>query len=314
MAFLNPGILDTLDGLNKSVIFMKINLKQGYYQVAMEAKDISKTGFVILHEHYEYLRLPQGDISENNHSYFRRLTLCKNLSGRLTDPFRITRRTCQTCCRSEELWNPQMLPFVNKEVFNNVNMVENQVLNKKDLQIKFFRAEISYEDDQKKSSLIERLQDEVVECIINENKQKVTWDELKNVLEKKFEDKQILKKEEEIKEKDEAKVIKALEKEFQEKWKLKQIEAHIMMRRLIMFNRQTYGESLETYARSVFEIARKTLLFEDIKAIIAATSMKRFDKYMTWETEIKEEQMLYFIKIADRKMEEERKIRERMEK
>ncbi|KRH92588.1 hypothetical protein M153_4181000279 [Pseudoloma neurophilia] len=81
-----------------------------------------------------------------------------------------------------------------------------------------------------------------------------------------------------------------------------------------MFDRQAYGESLETYARSAFEIARRTLLFEDIKAIIAATSMRRFDKYMTRETEIKEEQMWYFIKIADRKMEEERKIRERMEK
>ncbi|KRH92589.1 hypothetical protein M153_4181000496 [Pseudoloma neurophilia] len=47
----------------------------------------------------------------------------------------------------------------------------------------------------KKSSLIERLQDEVVEWIINDNKQEVTWDELKNFSEKKFEEKEILKKE-----------------------------------------------------------------------------------------------------------------------
>ncbi|KRH94484.1 pol polyprotein [Pseudoloma neurophilia] len=60
MAFPNPGISETLTGLSGSEIFTKFDLRQGYYQIKVRDSDIHKTGFVILNEHFEFTRMPQG--------------------------------------------------------------------------------------------------------------------------------------------------------------------------------------------------------------------------------------------------------------
>lgn len=59
IVFPNPGIEETPRGLSGSQIYTKLDLRQGYYQIKMAHTDIPKSGFVILNEHYEYIRMPQ---------------------------------------------------------------------------------------------------------------------------------------------------------------------------------------------------------------------------------------------------------------
>lgn len=58
--FQNPGIDETLRNLSNSDIFSKIDLVQGYYQIKIREKDIRKTGFNLLGQHYEFCRMPMG--------------------------------------------------------------------------------------------------------------------------------------------------------------------------------------------------------------------------------------------------------------
>ncbi|KRH93767.1 putative LTR transposable element [Pseudoloma neurophilia] len=56
----NPGIDDLLTNLHGMTIFSKIDLKNGYYQIPMAPSDRYKTGFSILGQHYECIRMPMG--------------------------------------------------------------------------------------------------------------------------------------------------------------------------------------------------------------------------------------------------------------
>ena len=55
-----PNILDILDRLRDSCWFTVIDLKSGYWQVAMDESSISRTAFSTPDGHYEFLRLPFG--------------------------------------------------------------------------------------------------------------------------------------------------------------------------------------------------------------------------------------------------------------
>lgn len=55
-----PRINDVLDGMVGSKWFTKLDLRSGYYQVAMSNNSIEKTAFVTPDGHYEFLRMPFG--------------------------------------------------------------------------------------------------------------------------------------------------------------------------------------------------------------------------------------------------------------
>lgn len=55
-----PEIQTQLYDLNGSKIFSQVDLKTGYYQIQMAEEDIHKTAFVILGQHFEFLRMPFG--------------------------------------------------------------------------------------------------------------------------------------------------------------------------------------------------------------------------------------------------------------
>ena len=66
-----PRIDDILDGLLGSKWFSTLDLKSGYYQVAMSSNSIAKTAFVTPDGHYEFLRLPFG--LKNAPSHFSKI-------------------------------------------------------------------------------------------------------------------------------------------------------------------------------------------------------------------------------------------------
>ena len=55
-----PRIDDLLDQISGSVIFTKIDLKTGYYQIRVKAEDVPKTAFRTRFGHFEYLVMPLG--------------------------------------------------------------------------------------------------------------------------------------------------------------------------------------------------------------------------------------------------------------
>ena len=59
-AFPLPRIDDSLDALGGSSFFSVMDLKSGYYQVAMDEKDREKTDFTTPFGLFEYLRMPMG--------------------------------------------------------------------------------------------------------------------------------------------------------------------------------------------------------------------------------------------------------------
>jgi len=66
-----PRIADILDNMLGSLWFSTLDLKSGYYQVAMSPASIEKTAFVTPDGHYEFLRLPFG--LKNAPSHFSKI-------------------------------------------------------------------------------------------------------------------------------------------------------------------------------------------------------------------------------------------------
>ena len=55
-----PNITDILDKLGRCQYFTTLDLKNGFYQIEMDPKDIKKTAFSVEGGHYEFLRMPMG--------------------------------------------------------------------------------------------------------------------------------------------------------------------------------------------------------------------------------------------------------------
>ena len=53
-------IEDLFDKLKRAGVFSKINLRSGYYQLRVKDEDVSKTTFITLYGHYEFLLMLFG--------------------------------------------------------------------------------------------------------------------------------------------------------------------------------------------------------------------------------------------------------------
>ena len=59
-AYALPRIDECFDALKGAALFSTLDLKSGYWQVAMDERDIEKTAFITPVGHYECMKLPMG--------------------------------------------------------------------------------------------------------------------------------------------------------------------------------------------------------------------------------------------------------------
>jgi len=64
-----PRINDLFDQLKSSKVFMKIDIKMGYDQLRIRAKDIKKTMFNTRYGHFEFLVMSFGLTNAYKHSW-----------------------------------------------------------------------------------------------------------------------------------------------------------------------------------------------------------------------------------------------------
>ncbi|XP_019462958.1 PREDICTED: uncharacterized protein LOC109361884 [Lupinus angustifolius] len=55
-----PRMDDLMDQLRRAIVFSKIDLRSGYYQICVKLEDIRKTTFWMHYGHYEYIMMPFG--------------------------------------------------------------------------------------------------------------------------------------------------------------------------------------------------------------------------------------------------------------
>jgi hypothetical protein len=77
--YLLPWIDDLFDQLKGAKVFLKIDLRSGYYQMRIKGQDVPKTAFRTWYEHFEFLVLPFGLTDD--------LALFMDLMNRVFQPY-----------------------------------------------------------------------------------------------------------------------------------------------------------------------------------------------------------------------------------
>jgi hypothetical protein len=78
--YLLPRIDDLFDQLKGPKVFLKIDLRLGYYHMRIKGQDVLKTAFRTRYEHFEFLVLPFGLTNA--------LALFMDLMNRVFQPYR----------------------------------------------------------------------------------------------------------------------------------------------------------------------------------------------------------------------------------
>ncbi|KRH93564.1 hypothetical protein M153_7660001120 [Pseudoloma neurophilia] len=194
-------------------------------------------------------------------------------------------------------------------------MVKNPVVDSRELKVKLFKTEMSYENDyRRKSFFIERLQDSIVEEIIIAEKQTANFEEIKSFLKEILEEEEnelLWEQKQKVKKKE---VVKRLEEQLTQKMKItnrNEDSKRSLMRKYLLFNRQGYSKTFEEYANMLFKSCEHQISNKDIIAIFSATSLRKFEEFINWNEYTDKDILFLMIRRANQKVKEKNKIRER---